>query len=216
MILKQPIGLLGGTFDPVHKGHIGIANHVLYRFNLANIQWIPCNQPAHRALPVASPADRLAMLKLATDDNDAFLVNDVEIQRGGISYMVETLETLRPLYPNTPFCLILGADAFAHLNQWHRWEALLSHAHIIVINRANYALPDKTWLKTLCKTHQTNDVNALHNNLSGKIYFETINPIVISATEIRHQLKNNQKPAGTLPSAVYKYIVANGLYNGKT
>src|SRR3989338_6163427 len=113
MILKQPIGLLGGTFDPVHKGHIGIANHVLYRFNLADVQWIPCNQPAHRTPPIASPADRLAMLKLATEDNDAFEVNDVEFQRGGVSYMVETLETLRITYPNTPFCLILGADAFA-------------------------------------------------------------------------------------------------------
>ncbi len=212
IILNKPIGIFGGTFDPVHKGHIDIANHILYQFNLARIEWIPCNQPAHRKEPDASATDRLHMLKLATDDNERFYVNDCEIKRGGVSYMIDTLKALRATQPKTPFCLILGADAFSKLNLWHQWESLLEYTHIIVINRANYILENIVWLKSLCDTHKTSHINDLHNTLTGKIYFETINPIAVSATHIRKQLANNQKPSGVLQKLVYNYIKKKGLY----
>jgi len=210
--LKKPIGIFGGTFNPVHKGHLSIATHVLKQCQLEHIEWVPCNIPAHRKEPAASTSDRLNMLKLATKNNPAFHVNDCEIKRGGISYMIDTIESLQIQHPNTPLCLILGADAFEHLDQWHRWDNLLDHCHIIVINRENYSLANIAWLNTLCRQHQTNNLNDLHTQLNGKIYFEKISPIAISATIIRNAVTHNERPIDGLPENVYNYIITKQLY----
>ena len=211
-IIEKPIGIFGGTFDPVHNGHLRIGDHILQTFHLEKILWIPCNQPAHRKTPIASPQSRLEMLKRATKNNPAFEVSDIEIKRGGVSYMIDTLSALRSSLPNTPLCLILGADAFSKINLWHQWESLLNYTHFIVVNRNNYETPNSEWLKTLCENHQTTQISCLSEKIAGRIYFETINPIPISATAIRNALSSGEKPKMTLPEAVYNYIISNSLY----
>ncbi|OGT06369.1 MAG: nicotinate (nicotinamide) nucleotide adenylyltransferase [Gammaproteobacteria bacterium GWF2_41_13] len=131
----QPIGILGGTFDPIHQGHLQIALIALQQLHLQKIHFIPCFQPPHRNQPIASPNDRLAMVKLAIGNNTAFNADDREIKRGNISYTIDTLKSLRQDYPDTPLCLIIGTDAFQELQQWHHWKELIDYAHLVVMYR---------------------------------------------------------------------------------
>lgn len=210
--LKKSIGILGGTFDPIHRGHLAIANHVLTHFNLSTIEFIPAKIPPHRTTPTATPEQRVAMVELAIQDNPHFHLNDIEIKREGTSYMVDTLAELRQRFPETPLLLIIGEDAFVHLNTWHRWKTILDLTHLIVINRPNTSTPKTDWIISLRKQHETNTKNDLQQFLHGKIYFETITPILTSATQIRQQIQSNEDTKSLLPDAVSMYILRNHLY----
>jgi len=225
--LQKPIGILGGTFDPIHNGHIQLAKQVLQKLQLQTIRFISCYQPPHRSNPIASPEQRLAMLKIALKDYSNFIIDDREIKRQGKSFMIETLQSLREEFPNTPLCLIVGFDAFAQLSTWHCWEKLHDYAHIIVINRPDSLLELTDAVEKLLEKTETKDFLDLHNDLRGKTYQLQIPPIAISATEIRKQLKQGEKPIAnppqspffkggrqteTLPEAVYQYIVTHGIY----
>jgi len=122
---QQPIGILGGTFDPVHNGHIQLAQAILKKLPLEKILFIPCYQPVHRGKPIATPQQRLNMLRLVTDTEPKFAISEAEINRQGPSYMIDTLAELKKLYPYNPLCLTLGMDAFAKLDTWHQWQQLL-------------------------------------------------------------------------------------------
>lgn len=210
---QQAIGILGGTFDPVHDGHLIIAEHVLHAFKLLRIEFLPCYQPPHRNLPQASPKARLAMVKLAIQDFPQFDVNDMEIVRKGISYTIDTLTTLRRKIPNQPFCFILGADAFTQFSQWHQWKSLLSLTHLIVISREEIEFAKKSeWMQALLRKHQVSSRQALHQRKAGNIYIEFITPILISATKIRQQIQTKQEVLIGLPNAVKTYIEKYHIY----
>lgn len=207
--IKPPIGVLGGTFNPIHEGHIAIADHVLRTCRLSHIDFIPCFQPPHRDHNIASAADRLNMVKLAVKDHPQFSVNDYEIQQEKISYTVNTVMHLHEQNPTQPICLILGGDAFSHFHQWHQWEKIIAHAHLIVVTRTGI----ENASDTLIKKHQTNNVTDLHQSLSGKIFFDNINPIGISATQIRQDIRAGKKSIAGLNPKVYDYIVKKKIYS---
>jgi len=211
----KPIGILGGTFDPIHFGHIHLANSTLNELALAIIHFIPCYNPPHRNKPIATPQHRLAMLKIALQKYPQLIIDTREITRQGTSYMIDTLISLRKELPLTPLCLIMGIDAFTHLTSWHKWQKLLDYCHIIVANRpdSSYNTTQKISdrINTLLQRTQTTNPQDLVINLAGKIFFITIIPRAISATNIRKQLKQQQKPAD-IPENVYQYIIKHGVY----
>lgn len=209
---QQPIGILGGTFDPIHEGHIAIANHVLHTFELARIEFIPCFQPPHRDQPLASAEHRLAMVRLAVQNHPQLMANDIEIQRKGISYTVDTLLQLRKTNKESPLCLILGDDAFLHFNHWHAWEKIFELAHLIIVSRPQKQLLQADWLKTVLNQRQTTDKKSLHDNNAGCIYFENINPIAISATQIREDILSGKREIAGLAKAVQEYIALHDVY----
>ena len=137
----KAIGILGGTFDPIHLGHLRMAIELYDVLDLAKVHIIPCFQPVHRKQPVASPEQRLAMVKCAVQDEPALFADDREIRRKNPSYMIDTLLELRAEMPGTPLALMVGIDAFLGFTSWHRWREILEQAHIIVAHRPHYHLP---------------------------------------------------------------------------
>ncbi len=210
--LTQPIALFGGTFDPIHKGHIQTALEIQRAYQLAEVRFIPCWQPVHRPLPFATPEQRLAMLACAIQNMPTFTIEECEIQRHGPSYTIETLELLRQKLPQTPLCFILGLDAWRGFAEWHRYEDILRLAHLIIAMRPSYSLPQSGKTKELLQQYQTQDVSALHVSLGGSIVVHALSERDISATAIRKQIAEGKNPGDLLPNGVYDYIVKQQLY----
>jgi nicotinate-nucleotide adenylyltransferase len=205
--LQQPIGILGGTFDPVHFGHLRAALELHQAMDLAEVRLIPCYQPVHRKLPVASPEQRLAMVRKAVKTEPALRVDDCEIRRKGPSYMVDTLKILHKKMPHTPLCLIMGIDALLNFPGWHKWEEILTLTHLIVAHRPQYQLPQTG--KERLKHHST----SLHDSLAGHILLHPVTPLEISSTDIRKQISTDRNPRYLLPDSVYDYIKQHGTYS---
>lgn len=204
------IGILGGTFDPVHQGHLHVAEYLLTNCPLQEIHFIPCFEPPHRSPPKASAEHRLKMLGLAIQNHPHWVVNDIDYQRPGPSFMVDTLTILRKQRPEISWCLILGMDAFLNFNQWRQWEILLKLANLIVVNRPGYHLPAHDWQQNLLLHTQIRESIELTYSLSGKILLVDMPPSQISATGIRHDF-STLRPFD-LPPAVYEYIQKHRLY----
>jgi nicotinate-nucleotide adenylyltransferase len=212
MTNQKPIGIFGGTFDPIHKAHLTIAEYALKMLDLEEIRFIPCYQPPHRATPKTSAKDRLAMLKLAVKSYSAFVVDDLELKRKNPSYTVETLRALRESLGQIPFCFILGKDAFALFNEWKDWKLILTLTHLIVVNRPDTELPRAGWMDNLLKQHEIHNPKLLHVKAAGFIYQLTLPKLAISATKIRQQLINSHLTMNDIPNAVLKYIHQHKLY----
>lgn len=213
--MQKPIGILGGTFDPIHNGHLHFARAVMQECHLAEVRFIPCAHPVHRYQPSASPMDRLHMVQLAIAGESGFIADDRELQRPGPSYMSDTLISLRQQFLHQPLCLLLATDAFSKFDQWHRWREILDYAHLIIVNRPDIPfLPTqlRTEFQQWIKQHQVNDIQLLSNTLQGRIYFSQMTGLAISATAIREQLAHHQILHNSLPKAVWKYIQAKKLY----
>lgn len=193
--MRQSKGVLGGTFDPIHNGHLAIAEYLSNNTDLAEIHFIPCLSPPHRPSPQASPRQRLEMVELAISGHSNWIANDIDFQRPAPSYMVDTLQILQEKEPKTLWYLILGMDAFAHFNQWKQWEKILNLAHLIVINRPGFQLLEGAWIK------------------NPKISIKTMPPSSISATTIRQQSPANWQ--ANLPPSVLQYIRRNHLYQNR-
>lgn len=208
----RPLGLLGGTFDPVHHGHLRIALEVLEQQRLAELRLLPCRQPPHRDVPVASPAQRLAMLEQAVAGQAGFRVDDRELHRAGPSYTVDTLLSLRTELPATPLCLLIGQDAFAELHRWDRWRQLFELAHLIVLARPGADLGLAAVLRAQLERRQLRAGSQLRQTLAGGILFQDVTQLQISATHIRQLLASGRSPRYLLPEAVHAYIRNHGLY----
>lgn len=211
-LLKKPIGLFGGTFDPIHRGHLQIAENLLQELHLHAVHFIPNKQPIHRPQPEASPQHRLAMVRIATAKYSHFIVNDVEINRPGPSYTIDTLRKIRQQIPQQPLCLILGTDAFCQINTWHDWQEIPELCHLVIINRPGAPLNPEHWMKDLFSKRETKNLDDLGKMPSGKIFQYEIFPMNISATEIRNKIKLKQDLTKELPSSVIRYIQQHHLY----
>lgn len=212
-----PIALLGGTFDPVHFGHLRLADDVRRALGLAELRLIPAADPPHRDGPHASAAHRLAMLRAALPGFPGLVADDLELRRGGKSYTVLTLEELRRDDPLRPLWLVLGADAFRGLPAWHRWREIFTLAHIVVVARPGVppddALPPP--LAAEWQRRQTTDSAPLFATPAGRIYRQAVVPHDISATTIRALLARNgdrDELSQLLPPAVLAYIDQHHLY----
>ncbi|MDR3477508.1 MAG: nicotinate-nucleotide adenylyltransferase [Gammaproteobacteria bacterium] len=211
--LKQPIGILGGTFDPVHFGHLRMALELYQALDLAEVRLVPCYQPVHRKMPVATPEQRLKMVTEAIAKESAFTVDPCEIERQGPSYTIDTLKTLHALLPNTPFCLIMGIDALLSFSSWHQWENILDLAHLVVAHRPQYQLPQTGIVADLLKERLRHNAIDLHNSLAGNILLHPVTPLEISSTDIRKQIASGRNPRFLLPDSVYNYIKEHGTYS---
>lgn len=215
MRLKKPIGILGGTFDPIHFGHLRFALELLTACDLAYIKLIPCYHPVHRATPVASPNERLIMVKKAIVSEPSLKIDDREIRWQNRSYTIDTIESLRVELPNTPLCFLMGIDALSGFTSWQRHKDILKQAHLIVAHRPYYQLPKTGALAKLLKQHLTHDVTDLHQHLAGKILLHPVTALEISASDIRRQIADNENPRFLLPENVYQYILKNKIYRKK-
>lgn len=215
---RAPIALLGGTFDPVHYGHLGLAQDARRALALPEVRMLPAGDPPHRPRPGASAEDRLAMLKLAIARRRGLVLDDRELKRQGKSYTVLTLEELRRESRRGPLVLILGADAFRGLPLWYRWQDLLSLAHIAVAARPrdpfDAALPEA--LVPLWSERLTTDRADLAASSAGRIFVVPTTARDISASAIRSALARGGEEAGEvralMPRAVWDYIAAHRLY----
>lgn len=206
------IGILGGTFDPIHYGHLRMGQEILDAHALHSVHFVPCYQPVHRHEPLADPKKRLDMLQMAIQSQPQFVADEREINRKSPSYTVDTLLSLRDEMPHTTLCLLIGSDAFLDYPRWHEPHHILELAHIIVAHRPNYQLPATGDLIDFMKKYQTNDATLLRKKQAGCIFFQPITALDISAKLIRGQLAMHQSPRYLLPDNVYNYIRTNQLY----
>lgn len=208
-----PIGILGGTFDPIHLGHTRLTKKILTLIPLQSILLIPCHQSPLKNKPIASAEDRLNMVKIAIKNNANLLTDDCEIKRGGLSYTIDTLKTLKLAYPENPLVFIVGIDAFNRLNEWEDRYEILKLAHLVVVNRPGFLPTTNLKVIELLEKYQTKDARSLQKQNAGLIYLIDIEPLPISATQIRDLIKNNQSASNLVAKEVWKYICKNKLYN---
>ena len=219
--MGRALGIFGGTFDPVHYGHLRAADEVRTALDLAEVRLVPARDPPHRGTPSASAKQRVAMLKLALAEFPALGLDTREIERTGKSYTYDTLAQLRAEMPDRPLVLVTGADAFAGLPTWHRWREIPALAHIVVVTRPGTRVEDALHgpLAELWNDRCTRDRRNLENATAGTIFAVSVAPQPISATAIRAALaKGRQGIAevrGLLPVAVLTYIDQYELYRPK-
>ena len=208
----QPIGLFGGTFDPLHYGHLRTAFELWQALSLAEVRFMPTGSPPHREQPLAPAQLRLDMVKAAVADQPAFVVDDREVRRTGVSYSVDTLTELRAEYPQRSLCLLLGMDAFLGLPNWHRWRDLLDLAHIIVAHRPGWRAPTMGPLGEVMVDRGTGSVRDLHEQRGGRIYVHAVTQLEISSTELRQLISQGRDPRYIVPEEVRRIIRETRCY----
>ncbi|HYL03710.1 MAG TPA: nicotinate-nucleotide adenylyltransferase [Steroidobacteraceae bacterium] len=211
----QPIGVFGGTFDPIHCGHLRTAFELWQELGLAEVRFLPTGSPPHRARLYASPELRLKMVEAAVVGQPGFVVDDREVRRSGISYSVDTLTELRGEFPARSLCLLLGMDAFLGLPDWHRWRELLPLAHIVVAHRPGWKAPGKGPLGELLVDHGTGAIADLHRRPAGCVYVRAVTQLEISSTELRALIISGRDPRYLVPDAVRQIIIETRCYAGQ-
>jgi len=216
----SPIGILGGTFDPIHYGHLRLAQDVADQLRLAEVRFIPSGTPPHRAVPDAAATDRLAMVRLATTGNTLFTVDTRESGNTSPGYTVDTLKAIRTeIGTAQSLVLLLGADAFLELATWDRWHELFRLAHIAVAYRPGF--PVDTWqsrmpqpLAAEYNARLMHQPFAVHVTPAGGIVVVPIAELAISATLIREATRHGRNTRYLLPDSIYQYIQQHELYTG--
>lgn len=209
--MAEKIGILGGTFDPVHFGHLRPAFDVAEQLGLDEVRLIPCAVPPHREQPVATAQQRVTMLQLAIKNEERFVVDDQELHREGPSYTVDTLKSLREEYPQSQLFLLLGTDAFLAIQTWHEWQEILDLAHIVMMQRAGESLSMPEDLARWYEKHL--GTSEYKDKLAGAIWPVDVTQLAISATEVRDNLTNGVSAKFLTPDAVISLIDMLGLYS---
>jgi nicotinate-nucleotide adenylyltransferase len=210
------VGILGGTFNPIHYGHLRMAQELADGLGMDEVKFIPSANPPHKDSVTVSAEHRAAMVKLAIADNPKFSIDELELSRDGASYTIDTLISLREtLGKDTSLCLMMGSDAFVKLNTWHRWRELLNYTHIILVQRPDQGKPQEALpevLQTLLRDHYAEDVSELSKTNAGLINMQAISAQDISASQIRENLKHGVSVRYLLPNDVINYIQRQQLY----
>ena len=217
------IGLLGGTFDPIHFGHLRLAQELADALDLHEVRFIPAANPPHREQPTSSAVHRAAMARLAIAGNPKFAIDECELERyilsGEPSYTIDTVLALRQQIEDDDepqvFCLLMGSDAFMGLAAWRRWEELLELCHVVVAHRPN-AVPQPEHMPPALRArwHEriTDQPQDLRQSRGGRILVQRITPLDISASAIRNSLRYGASPRYLMPDDVINYIEAYQLY----
>lgn len=207
------IGILGGTFDPIHFGHLRLAEELSEALGLEQVRFIPAAQPPHRNQPATSAVHRAAMVSLAIAGNPRFSLDERELKRSGSSYSIDTLQSLRnELGKERSMCLIMGSDAFVRFNTWHRWKEILGLCHIALVERPATKETLPTVLQALLHDHYTEEATDIASAAAGLITMQKTTALDISATRIRLGLQHNRSPRYLTPDSVIAYIHAHQLY----
>jgi len=199
--MPKLIGILGGTFDPIHYGHLRPALDIMQQVGLSEVRFIPNRIPPHRDAPVLTNQQRVELVQLAISDTDHFVLDERELQRNGPSYMVDTLQSLKDNFPDDTLCLIMGMDAFSGLPQWHRWQSILKLCHLIITTRPGTELPSFAAQPPIaaCVTEQP---QSLLQRPAGQILLQSVTQLDISASQIRRYLSTGQSTQYLLPETV--------------
>tara|TARA_R110002074_G_scaffold402287_1_gene606251 strand:- start:68229 stop:68867 length:639 start_codon:yes stop_codon:yes gene_type:complete len=206
------IGIYGGTFDPIHYGHLSAASEVQQSLALDEVRMVLSAQPPHREQPVLSASDRFSLLTLALKDYQRLLADDCEMKRTGPSYMVDTLLHYRQQMPASSVALILGVEAFNSLTSWYRWEKIIQLAHIVITDRAGFDNQIEQSLAEYVDPFLTGDKSQLKQLTHGKIYLQPVKPIDISATQIRRLIKDRKPVKQLLPDVCEEEIKRQRFY----
>jgi nicotinate-nucleotide adenylyltransferase len=212
MTERRKIGIFGGTFDPIHIGHLRMALELKEQLGLDEMRLLPCHQPPHRDAPQVSSAQRAEMLRIALQDCPELQLDERELQRDKPSYTYDTLLELRAeLGAEVSLVLCMGEDAFAGLPNWYCWQELIRLAHIVVIARPGWAIPESGDARDLLNKQQR-ELKSLDCEPSGSIVLQSPRLLPISATEIRQQIQAGTSAQFLVPDAVWNYIKAKQLY----
>lgn len=218
--MTQPVGILGGTFDPIHNGHLRIAQEALEQCGMVQVRFIPSGTPPHRPAPTASAKLRSEMVQLAVKGHPDFMVDEREVFRTDPCYTVDTLTALRAeLGAQQPLCLILGGDAFLQLHTWHEWPQLFVQAHIVVLQRAgglplgNAMAQANAALQAEYRARLAPGAQALHEAPAGAIFVADMPALEISSTDIRRRCSEGKNIRYLVPDAVAHHIQTNQTYS---
>lgn len=218
MAEKNKIGILGGTFNPIHYGHLRIAEEVREKLGLAKILFIPSCNPPLKGEDLADVRNRYEMTRFSVENNPFFDISDIECKRGGKSYTVETLASLGKAHPENDFYFIMGIDSFLEIPSWYQPEKLIELTHFVVVSRPGFRFSDlfsripvnKKTLSDLDR--RTLGVYGTTMKSGKEIFLLNVTPIGISATAIRTLLRSGMSIKYLLPEAAESYIIANKLY----
>ncbi len=208
-----PIGIFGGTFDPIHYGHLRSALELTECLGLEKLRFMPCGVPPHRGTTVCTSAQRAEMVELAIAGESRLLCDTRELQREGPSYTIDSLMELREeLGENCSLSLIVGCDALVKIPSWHCWEALLDWAHIVVIARPGWHLPETGQVAQWLKTHVSSDTQRICQYHAGSVFVQELRPLDISSTEVRALRAVGRSVRYLMPEPVLDYIESHDLY----
>jgi nicotinate-nucleotide adenylyltransferase len=211
----SPVAILGGTFNPIHNGHLRSALELVELLGLERLHLMPCANPPHRDVPACPPESRAAMVELAVAGEPRLVCDRRELARSGPSWTVDSLAGLRAEYgPERSLGLVMGCDALLGLDRWHRWKALLDYAHVIVIARPGWRLPTAGAVAEWVIDHQMKNADALREEPAGGVLVLELRPLAISSTEIRALCRAGRSARYLLPEPVLDYIETHQLYRG--
>jgi nicotinate-nucleotide adenylyltransferase len=211
-IQQQAIGFLGGTFDPIHFGHLRPALEITAALSLQQLFIMPNHIAPHKSVSHASAKQRSKMVALAISQQPRMTIDKRELKRHKPSYTIDTLKELKIEYPNTPICFIMGMDSLISVDKWFDWTNMLSYCHLIISHRPGWENKFNQQVAALVANHQTTDKHDLHNHQFGKIYFQATSQLAISSTEIRELLSHDISIDFLTPDSVINYIKEQHLY----
>jgi len=212
------VGIFGGTFDPIHYGHLRVAEEIVETVGLQKMYFVPAGMPRLRYSPVASSQHRVEIVRLAIQKNPDFVLDEREIYRDGVSYSIDTVREFKQEFgEEVRLCFILGADAFIKLPEWNNWKELFNLCHFIVSTRPGYSL---TLIKELlskelreeCSQRWVSNTESLRKDTSGLIFIASTTMLDISATSIRAHIAVGRSVRHLVPSVTVNYISENKLY----
>ncbi len=213
-IRNRAVAIFGGTFDPVHYGHLRAAAEISERLKVSDFRLVPAGKPPHRRGTGAEAFHRLAMLELAVAAYSDLHVDEREVRRDGPSFMVETLESVRAQVGQVPLLLCVGQDAANQLDGWHRWQDLPKLAHLVVMTRPDSAPRYPAALAAVLEQRRVRRARDLMRSPAGLVCHVEVTQLAISSTDIRRQLARGWDPRFLLPATVLSYIRKHGLYAG--
>ncbi len=208
----RPVGLFGGMFDPIHYGHLRTAHELHELLGLERVLFLPAGDPPHRAAPLADAATRLAMLRAAVEGAPHFAVDDRELRRAGPSWTILTLEEIRAERGRQPVVLILGMDAYAGIDRWHRARELTEFAHIVVALRPQAALPAAGFAAELLRERRCADPAELAAAPAGRVFVCANTQLDLSSSAVRGVIAAGRDPRYLMPEAARRIILATGTY----
>ena len=200
--IPKKIAIMGGTFDPIHYGHLVTAEAVMHEYQIDQVLFIPSGQPPHKTEGQVTPADhRYLMTLLATETNPRFFSSRIEIDRKGYTYTIDTIRELKEMYPGSEIYFITGADAFSNILSWKNPELLLSSCHFVAATRPGYS-----------RAKAAPQIEALMDRHADTLHYLEVPALSISSSEIRARVKEGRPIKYLLPETVENYIYKHGLY----
>jgi nicotinate-nucleotide adenylyltransferase len=208
----RPVGIFGGTFDPIHYGHLRTALELKALLELERVHIVPCANPPHRSAPMSDGPLRLRMVAAAVHGEQGFVADARELERDGVSYTIDTLASFRAELPDRSLCLLLGMDAFLGLPQWHRWRELTDVAHIVVAHRPGWSAPGAGTLGELLRERRAPSAAALASQPAGLVHVQPVTQLEISSTDLRDSLRAGRDPKYLVPDSVREIIIETECY----